>query len=300
MKVVITGGTGLIGRELQKKISDLGFQVVILSRKPQVSDIQGVSYALWDVEKGEIDKETVCNADYIIHLAGANIADKKWTNTQKKVIIDSRVKSADLIFKILKENKHQVKGFISASGISYYGTVTTDKVFIESDALGKDFLATVCDVWEKSTLQFQKIGIRTVCLRTGVVFAKEGSALQKMAKPVKIGIGSAIGSGKQIMPLIHIKDMAQLYVEAITNNNWNGIYNAVATSNTNKNVTEKIAKFLNKNLWLPNVPAFILKIIFGEMAIILLQGSAISNQKIKDLGFEFQYPSLEAILADTL
>lgn len=300
MKIVVTGGTGLIGRELQNKVLNLGMEVVVLSRRAQTSDIQGLSYSVWDVAKGEIDTEVICSADCIIHLAGANIADKRWTDKQKEIIIDSRVKSAALIFKTLKENRHQVKSFISASGINYYGSVTTDKTFIESDRLGEDFLAKVCGVWEKAALQFNELGIRTVCLRTGVVFSKKNSALQKMVKPIKMGIGSPIGTGKQIMPIIHIDDLVHMYLDAIKNQKWQGIYNAVATSNTNTRVTERIADVLDKVLWLPNVPAFVLQLLFGEMAIILLRGSAISNQKVKDLGFTFKYPSLEEILDKTL
>lgn len=300
MKVLITGGTGLIGRALQKELLSLNYEVVVLSRRQKSTDTKGLSYAVWDVENELIDTEMLCSVNHIIHLAGANVGDKRWSKKQKKIIIESRVKTANLIYKTLKENSHQVKSFISASGISYYGTVTTDKTFIESDGLGADFLAKVCNVWEQSANQFKTIGIRAVSLRTGVVFAKEGSALQKMAQPIKMGIGSPVGSGKQIMPIIHLEDIVKMYVAAVTNPKWEGVYNAVACSNTNKQVTIRIADVLDKPLWFPNVPSFMLKLIFGEMAIILLEGSAISNQKVKDLGFEFSYPTLEKIIDASL
>lgn len=299
MKVLITGGTGLIGSNLQEILLAKGIQVLIMSRTERKSDREGLSFAVWNVEKGELDTEAVCSVDHIIHLAGANVAEKRWSTKQKQRIIDSRVKTAALLFKTLKENNHQVKSFISASGISYYGTVTTSKTFEESDGLGEDFLAKVCDVWEKAALQFSSLGIRTVCLRTGVVFAKEGSALQKMAQPIKMGIGAPVGSGKQIMPIIHIDDMVNMYVAAVKSHHWDGIYNAVAVNDTNKKVTARIAAVLNKSLWFPNVPAFMLKLIFGEMAIILLEGSPISNKKAKEIGFTFRYNTLEEILDTT-
>lgn len=270
MKVIITGGTGLVGKKLQNKLLNLGVEVIVLSRQPKSSNVKGLSYALWNVDKQEIDANIVCSADHIIHLAGANIAEKRWTDTQKQLIIDSRVKTANLIFKTLKENSHTVQSFISASGISFYGTVTTNKIYKETDAIGTDFLAKVCEQWEKAAWQFNTLGIRTVCLRTGVVFAKENSALQKMALPVKMGVGAPLGTGKQIMPIIYIDDLIQMYTDAIFNTNWIGAYNAVAVNHTNSTVTQAIAKSLNKTLWLPNVPAFVLKVILGQMANLLL------------------------------
>lgn len=299
MKVVITGGTGLIGSCLQNKLLSKGHEVVILSRSKRISKKQGLSYAIWNIDKGIIDVDEVCNSDYIIHLAGANIAEKRWSENQKKIIRESRLQTANLLFKTLKENNHNVKGFISASGADCYGLKTTSTIYKEMDDYGNDFLAKVCEEWESAALQFNSIGVKTACLRTGVVFAHEKSALQKMIAPIKMGIGSAIGSGKQTMSYIHLEDLCNMYVYVLENN-IGGIYNAIAGNNTNRQVTNLVAKILKKPLFMPNVPAFVLKIMFGEMATILLEGSAKDNSKIKKQGFKFKYPSLDNILKDVL
>ncbi|MGY5352196.1 TIGR01777 family oxidoreductase [Wenyingzhuangia sp. IMCC45533] len=299
MKIVITGGTGLIGTHLQDKLISKGYEITIFSRNKKSSDKKGLSYAQWDIDKGLIDVNAVCSADYIIHLAGANIADKRWSDQQKKIIIDSRVQTANLLFKTLKENNHCVKGFVSASGADCYGLETTDKVYKETDAYGDDFLAEVCKHWEKSALQFNTIGIPTTCLRTGVVFAKEKSALQKIVTPIKIGVGSPLGSGQQIMSYIHVEDLCDMYIHIIENQ-ISGIYNAVAANDSNAQVTKNIAKILNAPLFMPNVPSFILKLLFGEMSLILLEGSAVDNSKIKETGFKFRHPNSSAILNYTL
>lgn len=300
MKVLITGGTGLIGRSLQKELLAQNIEVVVLSRIPRVSKIKGLSYALWNIEEDKIDVNTICNVNHIVHLAGASLAEKRWTKKQQQNIIESRVKGANLIFKVLSENKHQVTSFISASGADCYGLKVTDKVYTETDVFGDDFLAKVCRLWEKSAFQFNAIGIRTVCLRTGIVFAKEQSALQKMIGSIKLGIGSPLGSGEQIMSFIHIEDLCKMYVKAITDSKMEGAYNAVADNKTNKVVTKAIAKKLKKPCFFPNVPAFVLKLVFGKMASILLEGSAADNTKIKQSGFQFQFQSLEEILENVL
>jgi len=300
MKIAITGGTGLVGLQLKDALLSLGFDVLILSRKKRTSTTKGLSYALWNVDKGMLDVDAICSVDHIIHLAGANIAEARWTKKQKEIIINSRVKSADLIFRTLKENKHNVVTFVSASGSNSYGVETTSNIYKESDDFGTDFLGTVCEQWEKSAHQFTELGIRTVCLRTGVVFAKDNSALQKMAMPIRLGIGSPIGSGKQILPFIHIEDLCRMYIAAIQNSEFSGAYNAVASNDTNKDVTLGIAKQLKKSILLPNVPSFVLKIIFGEMASILLEGSKVDISKIKETGFQFNYPTLDTILKDVL
>ncbi|WP_010135524.1 TIGR01777 family oxidoreductase [Ochrovirga pacifica] len=300
MKVLITGGTGLIGKQLQKMLLDQQIEVVVLSRSKQKSTREGLRFSVWDVDNEIIDVATVCNVDHIIHLAGANIADKRWTDTQKKIIVESRVAGANLIYKTLENNPNTVKSFISASGSNYYGTKTTDNYYQEIDAAGDDFLAQVCVVWEQAALQFQNIGLRTVCIRTGVVFAGNHSALQKMSLPIKYGVGAPLGSGSQILPVIHLHDLCALYVQAVLDSNYFGAYNAVADNKTNTEVTKEIAKQLSKPLWLPNVPAFVLKLMFGEMADLLLKGSAINPQKLNSQGFRFKYPTLTSILKDVL
>ena len=300
MKVLITGGTGLVGSFLTDLLLSNNIEVMVLSRSEKESQVKGLSYAVWNLAKETIDIEAVCSVDHIIHLAGANIGDKRWTDKQKKLIIDSRVKTADLIYKTLKENKHQVKTFVSASGADCYGLETTNNCYEEAAAFGDDFLAKVCVAWENAANQFNHLGIRTVCLRTGVVCASKDSALQKMIKPITLGFGSPLGSGKQIMSLIHIQDLCNMYLHAINNVDLQGTYNAVAVNNTNEEVTQKVAKILKKPLFMPKVPAFMLRLFFGEMSSIILEGSAVNNAKIKETGFKFKYPTLSTILNDVL
>ena len=300
MKVLITGGTGLVGSFLTDLLLSNNMEVMVLSRSEKESKVKGLSYAVWDVSKETIDVAAVCSVDHIIHLAGANIGDKRWTANQKKLIIDSRVKTADLIYKTLKENKHQVKTFVSASGADCYGLETTNNCYDEAADFGDDFLAKVCVAWENAAKQFNHLGIRTVCFRTGVVCASKDSALQKMIKPITLGFGSPLGSGKQVMSLIHIQDLCNMYLHAIDNDDLQGAYNAVAVNNTNEEVTQKVAKILHKPLFMPKVPAFMLRLFLGEMASIILEGSAVDNTKIKATGLEFKYASLESVLKDVL
>jgi len=288
--ILITGGTGLVGSNLCNLLKSKGHNVLILSR----SKTKKTNVFHWDIEKKHIDNEAIINADYIIHLAGAGIADKRWTKSRKKQLIASRVDSTNLLFEKVKELNPNLKGFISASGIGFYGAITSKKIFQENDAPNNDFLSKICILWEKEVSKFNSLNIRTVVLRTGVVFSKEGGALEKIIKPIKLGAGASLGSGKQYMPWIAMEDLCNMYVSAIENIEIKGIYNAVAPEHiTNEELTKSIAKTLKKPLWLPNIPSFFLKIILGELAVILLEGSRVSSEKIKKTGFNFLFPTIE-------
>lgn len=287
--ILITGGTGLIGRTLQKKLLSKGYKVIVLSRRKSTNPSQ----FYWNIKDGIIDSIAIKQADYIIHLAGAGIADKRWTKKRKKELIDSRVDSTKLLLQKTKEFNPKLKGFIAASGIGYYGAITSKKTFSENNKPGTDFLAAICEVWEKESLKFKSENIRTVILRTGVVFSKNGGAFEKIVNPIKKGFGAVLGKGNQYMPWIHMDDICKLYIQAIENDNYSGIYNAVAPEHiTNKELTHKIALELNKKVWLPPVPSIMLKLIFGKMSVILLEGSKVSSEKIKNIGFQFQYDSI--------
>ncbi|GGK44258.1 MULTISPECIES: TIGR01777 family oxidoreductase [Flavobacteriaceae] len=288
--ILVTGGTGLIGSNLCDLLKSKGHNVSILSR----SKIKKTTVFHWDIEKRHIDNKAIINTDYIIHLAGAGIADKRWTKSRKKELIASRVNSTNLLFEKVKELNPDLKGFISSSGVGYYGAITSEKIFQENDTPNNDFLSKICILWEKEVNKFNSLNIRTVILRTGVVFSKEGGALEKIIKPIKLGVGAALGSGKQYIPWIAMEDLCNMYVSAIENAELNGVYNAVAPEHiTNQGLTKSIAKTLKKSLWLPNVPSFVLKIALGELAVILLQGSRVSSEKIKKTGFNFIFPTIE-------
>lgn len=293
-KVLITGGTGLVGTALTTLLVEKGYLVTILTRnKNLTSKHPNIAYSYWDINKGVIDKDELFSANYIVHLAGAGIADKPWSVKRKKEILDSRVEPIKLIYTHLKNNPHELKAFISASGVGYYGAITTNTIFDETATPANDFLGKTCLQWEQAADEIADLSIRTVKLRTGIVLSKNGGALPKMMQPFKFGLGAALGSGKQIMPWIHIDDLAQLYVAAIENDSFNGAYNAIAGNVSNKNFSKMLSKAMNKPFWLPNVPGFMLKLFLGEMAVILLEGSAASNQKLLQTGFNFQFADLE-------
>lgn len=297
-KILITGASGLIGTELSSFLSEKGYEIIHLSRNEKNGKYKSFQ---WDIDAGYLEKEALENVDHIIHLAGAGIADKRWTTKRKQEIIDSRVKSAELLFNEISKLDKKPKSFISASAVGYYGVVTSDKIYLESDKSGNDFVAEVCKLWESSTKQFSDIGIRTVQLRFGVILSPNGGALKKMLLPTKLGLGSALGSGKQYFPWIHISDAISAIEKCISDEDIKGAYNLVSPSTNDYNSFAKtLAQTLQKSYFAPNVPSFVLKLIFGEMANIILEGSRISPNKIISTGYKFQYPNLHDALSNLL
>jgi uncharacterized protein (TIGR01777 family) len=295
--VLITGGSGLIGQALSELLVQNGYSVRHLSRT--VGGKEKYPTFRWDLSTNDLDAKALENVDHIIHLAGENVGEGRWTKERKKNILSSRVNTINLLQHHLKSN--QLKSFISASGISYYGTKTTETIFNEQDPKGTDFLADISVQWEKKAFEMSSNANRVVALRTGVVLSRAGGALEKLKKPIKMGFGSALGTGAQYMPWIHIDDLCQLYLTALENDNYHGIYNAVSSQHTtNLAMTQAVAKTIGKKLWAPKVPAFALKLLFGEMSQIILEGSRIDNSKIKGMGFSLQFDDLENALKDLL
>ena len=286
-KIVITGGTGLVGKRLTALLIERKHEVRILSRNPKDKN-----EFKWDVSKGFVDEKAIENIDYIIHLAGAGIADKRWTKERKEVIVNSRVATANLLFNKIKEQKIALKGFISASGSNYYGAQTTEKIYKESAPVGTDFLGEVCRKWEAAAHQFKDLNIPVTILRTGVVLSKTGGALEKMRTPIV----SPLGSGNQYMAWIHIDDLCEIYIKAVEGV-LTGVYNTVSPeSHTSKTFSKTLARAI-KRPYLPiAVPGFLLKLVFGELAIILLEGSRLSSGKIEKKGFVFKYIELKRAL----
>ena len=258
---------------------------------------------MWDIKKKFIDPKALIGVDYIIQLAGSSIADKRWSKKRKEDILSSRVDSACLILEKLKKNKITIKTFISASAVGFYGTKTTDNIYTEESPKGNDFLSDVCSQWEKAAHSFRSNNIANSVsiLRTGVILAKDEGALKKIIHPIKYGFGSFIGKGTQYMPWIHISDLCGIIKFLLENNKTNGIFNAVAPNHiTNKYLTKEIAKQLDRKLILPNIPRFIIQGLFGDMAIILLEGSRVSSDKILQHGFKFEYDNLSKSLNNIL
>ena len=294
--ILITGGTGLVGKQLTEFLLNKDYRVSHLSRKPG-TDARVATY-LWDIKKGEIDGHCIDGVDTIIHLAGSAIADERWTDERKKDIIESRTKSIQLVYDVLKKNQHSVKTVISASGVGYYSDRGND-IMTETCAPAHDFMGTCCVAWENAVDEAKELGLRVVKFRTGVILSLEGGALPKIAAPVKFGVGAALGSGKQWMPWIHENDVIYMYRFAIEHEELSGAYNMVAPDPvTNKQFTKAIAKVLGRPFWLPNVPAFALKLALGEMSTVVLGSTNASAKKIKAAGFSFSYPELTGALKD--
>ncbi len=298
-KVLISGGTGSIGSLMADFLHRQGHEVGLLSRSEK-NDGTFKTYQ-WNIKDNYLDPEALESCDYIIHLAGAGIADKAWTAGRKKEIIESRVLSTDLLYNQVKKHKTPLKAFISASAVGYYGQVTSNKNFTEKDKSANDFVGKTCFLWEQAAEQFENLGIRTVRLRIGVVLMEKGGALEKMVQPIRMGFGSPLGSGKQYIPWIHVDDLIGMFYKALTSDDMSGAYNAVAPEPaSNAEFTRILARALNKKLWLPNVPAFVLKALLGDRASLVLKGSRVSSQKIESTGFTFKYASLETALKNLL
>lgn len=297
--ILVTGGTGLIGKVLCEKLQESGYRVCILSRKKD-PNAKFKTY-VWDLEKNEIENEAIATADYIIHLAGAPVLDKKWSQKRKQLLIDSRVKTGQLIGKYIENNDNKIQAFISASGIGYYGAVSTAINFEESHPPHPGFLGHVCKEWEQSADSLTELGVRTVKLRIGIVLTRSGGALAKMIRPIKNGVASAIGTGDQFMPWIHIDDLCRIFIHAIENENINGAYNAVAPDHkTNKEFTMELGRILKRPFIPLKIPSFILKLVLGERAQLVLNGSRVSADKIQATGFNFLYSDLFGALSNLL
>lgn len=297
-RVLITGASGLIGSKLTEMLVAEGFQVVHLGRSKKEGTIPSFT---WDVNRGVMDAEALKDVDAIIHLAGAGIADKPWTEKRKQEIRDSRTRSTRLLFDQLKKGNHAVKTFVSASAIGYYGFGGEETVFAEDSKPGSDFLASVVKDWEAEIDPIQELNIRTVKIRIGIVLCEQGGALKEMANPVRWGVGAPLGSGRQYMSWIHIDDLCRMFVYALKHDHLQGAYNGVGPSwVSNKELTKAIARALKKPLWLPPVPNFVLKLMLGEMADLVLKGSKVTGEKIAQAGFTYHYPDLDGALINLL
>lgn len=291
-ETILITGRGAIANHLNQRLSG-DYHIKFLTRR-KTNDHE---YA-WNVDTGYIDSQALQDVNHVIHLAGANIVER-WTKKKKKEIISSRVDSAKLILKELQKQDIKINSFISASAAGYYGAKTTDKIFTEEDECGNDFLSEVCGEWEKAARKFEDLQIPVAILRFGLVLSKQG-ALQKMDFPVRFNMGACLGKGKQFIPWIHIDDVCSM-IQFVLKNKVTGIFNAVAPDSvTNKEMTHLLAQLHNKKIWLPDISPFLVKLLFGEASVLLLEGSRVSSQKILDKGFCFKYEKLEEALKNLL
>ncbi len=300
--VLITGGTGLVGKSLTGHLINKGYKLIILTRSLKgKSNSNNISYAAWDIQQQTIDVKAVQSADIIIHLAGAGVVDKRWTDKYKKEILESRAMSSKLIIDTLKQHSNQVKTIVSSSAIGWYGPdKEKNRRFIETDEHADDFLGQTCYAWEQSVDVASSMNIRVCKLRTGIVLSKEGGALAEFKKPIRFGIAAILGSGKQMISWIHIDDLCRMFIYAMENKTMNGSYNAVsATPASNKALTLSLAEKFRGKFFIPvHVPAFVLKLVLGESSIEVLKSTTVSNEKITAAGFTFLYPTLKSAIAE--
>jgi len=294
-KVLITGGTGMIGTRLAEMLIDAGYEVALLSRTPGSGRYRSFR---WDPLAGTIDEAAVPYADYIINLAGSSVSDGKWTQERKREILSSRLAGTQLVAKQLAKDNHHVRAFLSASAIGIYGDRDDQLVNEETQPAADDFLAEVCRQWEAAAQSVATHdNIRTAIIRIGIVLSPEGGALVPLARTVKLMAGAPLGSGKQFMSWIHLDDLCRLFIQALEDAQWEGTYNAVAPNPvTNQEFTETLADVLHRPLVLPKVPEFGLKLMMGEMSEIVLASQRVSAEKVLRTGFTFEHPQLRGAL----
>ncbi len=298
MNYLITGGTGLVGQKLSQLLIDNGHSVSILSRSAKRDT--SVNFFRWDLKNDYVDPEALKNVDCLIHLAGAGIADKKWTSARRKEIIDSRVNPLSLLAEGFEEVSEFPKTIVSASAIGIYGFDTGETKLKEDSKKGKDFISDVVIQWEKAVDVFaKKMDCRAVKLRIGIVLDVDGGALPSLAMAVKMGVGSAIGDGQQWLSWIHVDDLNKMFLVASENRGMSGAFNAVAPNPArNEEMVNVLAKVLKKPNWAPKVPGFVLKTILGSRAQLVLGGNNVSSEKILDTGFTFEFDNLESALTE--
>jgi len=295
-KVLIAGGSGLVGKRLSQLLHADGYSVSILSRVAmQQTDVESI---YWNPAKGEISK-TAFDTDHLINLAGAGIADKPWTKSRKKALVDSRIVSANFLFDQFKQEGVQLKSYQGASAIGYYGD-GGDTLQKESDLPAyQSFMTGLCADWEEAHLKFDAIADQVSILRIGIVLSTKGGAYQKMRLPFKFGLGTYFGSGSQYYSWIHIDDLARMFIYLLQEGHKTSIYNAVSPEPvTNKQLIKSIKNALALKAIIQAAPAAIIKMTMGQLSKVILNSNRVSSKKIEDAGFNFNFPEIEKTIQD--
>lgn len=297
MKVLITGASGLVGKELQRSFAGKGYEMLLASRSESTDD----AHIQWSVDDGFAEPERLEGIDVVVHLAGENISGGiRWTDEKKKAIRDSRVLGTRNVVDAISKLKNKPKVFVASSAIGFYGERGDEEV-TESSAAGDNFLAGVCKEWEAESRRAEDAGIRTVLLRTGIVLSKDGGALGTMLTPFKLGVGGVIGSGKQWMSWISMDDEIAVINYVIENENIRGAVNAVSPNPvTNHDFTKTLGDVLYRPTFLP-LPEFAVSMIFGEMGdALLLASTKVLPKRLEDAGFEFKHPNLKEAIENAV
>lgn len=300
MKVLLTGATGLIGTALTRHLLNNGHQVHYLTtRSDQIKSRPNHRGFIWNPAQGTYDRNAFIGVQAIVHLAGASIS-KPWTQKYKFEILESRINATNTLYKALKEVPHEIKQFITASGIAIYPDSPTMVYTEDFQGAAPGFLSHVVEKWEESAQKFKQLKLEVCILRTGVVLAKEGGAFPQMVQPIKLGLGAIIGSGQQHISWIHLQDISRLYLTALEQK-WHGVYNAVAPEPVTHGVlTQKIAQLLGKRIWLPNIPQRIIQLLLGERSILITADQIVQPQKAIEAHFVYQFPNIDLALKDLL
>jgi uncharacterized protein (TIGR01777 family) len=295
---ILTGGTGLIGKNTGNLLQKKGYTTCLLSRQENLTAT--VPAYEWDITRQTIDTRCFEQATGIIHLAGAGISAKRWTQAYKEELYTSRILSTRLLYETLKNTPNTVQTIIATSGIGIYGD-TGNELIQESHTAGNTFLAHLCKNWEAEVLKIASLGIRVVILRTGIVLSSDGGFIKEMSSPIKWGLGAPLGNGKQAISWIHINDLSQIIVQALEDPSMQGIYHAVAPHPcSNGQIIRKMAKHLHRLILMPGIPAVLLNIVLGEITTELISGQRASSRKIENTGFVFEFPDIDSALADVL
>lgn len=289
MKILIAGGTGSIGTVLSEYLAKQGHEVLILTRNPNAHN-----HIFWDPAMGKWDKDRLNDTEVLINLAGEGIGNKRWSKKRKTTLESSRIEPINFLYKHIDDLPH-LKQFISASGITCYGFKDKKECYSEKDPYGDTYIDQLCEKWENAAQQLSGI-VPVTILRFAVVLSEQGGAIEKMIKPIRTGIGAPIGTGDQVIPWIHINDLTAFILFSIENQ-LEGTYNLLAGNTTNAILTKAIAKRVGKKLWMPKVPGIIIKILFGELSQLLLQGVCVKNNKVMDTGFKFHYTELNQAIS---
>lgn len=295
-RILVTGGTGLVGSRLVHHLLDLGHEVSVLSRSERSDD--RIRFYEWDVRAGRMDPDAVLSADRIVHLAGAGIADGRWTDDRKRMLRSSRLDSFALIREVLDTRDHDVKAVVSASAVGYYGDAGPD-ILDETAAPGNDFAAQLCTDWE-AMLDEVPASIRTACLRIGIVLSSDGGALPKLTMTWPAGL-SYFGDGAQYQSWIHIDDLVGLFHHVLFTDSVNGPLNAAAPNPvTQKKMVRTIRRVKGFPTPVLPTPAPIIRLAMGEMANILLFSQRCSADRVLESGYSFRYEEVEPALADLI